>query len=344
MADTARGGPLRHPLFRAIWVAGLVSNVGTWMHDVGASWLMTSLAPSYLMVALIQAATSLPLFLFALPAGALADIVDRRRLLIVTQLWMLAAAATLGALTLAGQTGPWTLLLFTALLGVGGALMGPAWQAIIPEVVPRTEVPAAIALGGVSINLSRIAGPAIGGLIVAAAGPWAVFVMNAVSFLAVAGVLYRWKREPPDTGLPPEHMVGAITAGVRYVRHTPALRAVLIRAGAYILFASAFLALLPLLAREQLKLQASGYGVLMGCMGGGAVLGSALLPRLRARFGASVIVACASLLVAVTLMTLASVRLLPVLYVAVALGGMAWASNMITFNVAVVGGVPAWVR
>src|SRR5689334_13618755 len=172
--------PLREPLFRALWIASVASYVGTWMHDVGASWLMTSLAPSPLMVALVQAATSLPVFLFALPAGALADVVDRRRLLLFTQAWMMVAAATLGALTVAGVTGPWLLLAFTFLLGTGGAMNGPAWQAVTPELVPRAEVPAAVALSGVGVNLARAVGPALGGFVVAAGGPGAAFLLNGV--------------------------------------------------------------------------------------------------------------------------------------------------------------------
>src|SRR4051812_7684631 len=154
--------PLRYPVFRALWIAAVVSNIGTWMQSVGGAWLMTSLTPSTTMVALMQSATSLPVFLVGLPGGALADIVDRRCLLLFTQVWMLAVAGGLAAFTLLGWTTPWVLLAFTFALGVGAALYAPVWQAIQPELVPRSEVPAAVALGGVSINASRAIGPALG--------------------------------------------------------------------------------------------------------------------------------------------------------------------------------------
>jgi MFS family permease len=195
-AITSAWSPLRQPLFRALWLAAVTSNIGTWMQSTGAVWLMTSLTPSPLMVALVQTATSLPFFLLALPAGALADVVDRRRLLLGTQGWMLTAAALLGLLTLVGTTTPWTLLALTFLLGLGTAVNTPGWQAITPDLVPRPELPAAVALGGVAVNLARAVGPALGGLIVAAAGAGAVFLLNAASFVGVMIVLYRWHPSP----------------------------------------------------------------------------------------------------------------------------------------------------
>src|ERR1043166_7267616 len=185
--------PLYQPLFRALWIATVVSNVGTWMHNVGAAWLMTSLAPSPTMVALVQAATSLPVFLVGLPAGGPADVVGRRRVLLVTQGWMLAAAAALGALTLAGVATPWGLLVLTFALGLGAAMNAPAWQAIVPELVARTELQSAIALNSVGFNIARVIGPALGGLVIAGASAGAVFLLNAASFLGVMIVLYRWQ-------------------------------------------------------------------------------------------------------------------------------------------------------
>ncbi|MCA1596814.1 MAG: MFS transporter [Chloroflexi bacterium] len=219
--------PLRYGAFRALWIAAVASNLGTWMHNVGAVWLMTSLTPSALIIALVQTAGSLPVFLLSLPAGALADLVDRRRLLLISQAWMLAAAAGLGVLTMFHLIGPWTLLLFTFLLGVGGALNGPAWQAIMPELVPRRELTGAITLNGAGWNLARAVGPAIGGLIVAISGPAAVFLLNAASFVGVLMVLYRWKRKPRLTVSPAERTLGAIRAGARYTRHAPDFQAVL---------------------------------------------------------------------------------------------------------------------
>ncbi|HEV7798861.1 MAG TPA: MFS transporter, partial [Pyrinomonadaceae bacterium] len=188
--------PLSDPLFRALWLAAVASNIGTWMHNVGADWLMTSLAPSPWMVALMQTAENAPLFLLALPAGALADIVDRRRLLLYTQAWMLLSAVSLAVLTFLGLTTPWILLLLIFALGLGAALNAPAWQAIIPDLVPRSQLPAAVSLNSVAFNIARAVGPALGGILVAAVGSWAVFLLNSLSFVGVILVLYRWKREP----------------------------------------------------------------------------------------------------------------------------------------------------
>src|SRR4051812_28285668 len=254
------------------------------MHDVGAAWLMTSLDPSPLLVALLQTAASRPIFFLALPAGALADIVDRRRLLLATQLWMFGVAATMGVLTLLGVTSPWLLLALTFALGLGTALNAPAWQAVPAEVVSREELPAAAALGGVGINLARAVGPAVGGIVVAAAGPGAVFLINAASFVATMYVLYRWEREPHPSVAPAERFVGALRAGWRYVRHAAAFRAVLVRTAAAIVFASSVWALLPVVARSELDLSALQYGLLLGSLGAGAVGGAVLLPAVRRRF------------------------------------------------------------
>ncbi len=186
--------PLRSPVFRAVWIALVASNIGTWMQSVGAAWLMTSLTPSPLLVALMQTATSLPILLFGLPAGALADVVDRRKLLLVTESWLLLVALTLGLLTLAGLMSAWTLLALIFLMGLGAALDGPAWQAVVSDLVERQELPSAVSLNIVGFNVARAVGPALGGLVVAAAGPAAVFMLNAVSFLAVLVVIYRWRR------------------------------------------------------------------------------------------------------------------------------------------------------
>src|SRR5437867_9381076 len=254
------------------------------MHDTSAAWLMTGLAPSPLMVSLMQTATSLPFFLLALPAGALADIVDRRRLLLVTQAWMLVAATALGVCTVAGLTGPWLLLSLTFCMGLGNALNAPAWQAMILDLVPRQELAGAVALGGISVNVARAIGPALGGLLVAALGAGWVFLLNAASFLGVVVVLARWQREAPSRSrLPPEDVPGAMRAGVRYVRHSAPFHAVLARTAAFVVPASALWALLPLFARRGLGLSATGYGLLLGCLGAGAIAGAAILPRVRER-------------------------------------------------------------
>jgi MFS family permease len=322
----------------------VASNVGTWMQNVGAAWLMTSLAPSPSMVALVQAATTLPVFLLALLAGALADVVDRRRLLLITQSWMLLAAASLGVLTIIGATTPWVLLALTFALGLGVAMNGPAWQAIIPELVSRDDLHAAVALNGVGFNLARAVGPALGGVIVATAGSGAVFLINAASFVGVVIVLYRWPRAARKTQFPTEDVLGAMRAGLRYVRHAPDLRAVLVRSGVFIFCGAALWALLPLLARSELGLGATGYGVLLGCLGAGAVLCAAVLPRLQKSLRNDPLIAVATLLFAAATLTLAYVHNFPTLCAAMIAGGSAWMALMSSFNVSAQTSVPAWVR
>ncbi len=235
--------PLRQPVFRALWIATIVSNLGTWMQNVGASWLMTALSPSPLIIAMVQAATSLPMFLLALPAGALADIADRRRLLLITQFWMLAAAAALSAVTYAGAMTPVLLLSLTFMMGVGTAMNGPAWQAIVGDLIGPRELGAAVSLNSAAFNLARAVGPALGGILLARTGAGTVFLLNALSFMGVLFVLYGWKSKARESVLPAERFVGAIRAGVRYARHASPVHAVLIRTAAFILFGSAIWAL-----------------------------------------------------------------------------------------------------
>jgi MFS family permease len=336
--------PLRRPTFRALWIAAVVSNVGTWMHDTAAAWTMTGLSPSPIMVSLMQTATSLPFFLLALPAGALADVVDRRRMLLVTQAWMLAAATALAALAFAGAITPPGLLGLSFALGIGAAMNAPAWQAITPELVPRAELPAAVALGGISINVARAVGPALGGALVAAGGPGAVFLLNACSFLGVLLAIALWRRERPAATLPPERVFGAVRAGARYVRHATALHAVLVRSAVFVLPASAVWALLPLVARRSLGLDATGYGIVLGGLGAGAITGALVLPPLRSRVPLERLLGAATLLFAATSGGLALVPSLPPALGLTFAGGFAWMVMMSSVSIAAQEGVPAWVR
>jgi len=314
------------------------------MQNVGAAWLMTTLTASPIMVALVQAATSLPVFLVALPAGALADVVDRRRLLLVTQMWMLLAAAVLGVLTILDAVNPWMLLGFTAALGLGAAMNAPAWQAIVPELVAPSKLQAAVALNAAGFNVARAIGPALGGVIVATSGPGPVFVLNAASFVAVLWVLYKWQRERHEGRLPAEHVIGAMRAGMRYARHAPALQVVLIRTGVFILCGAALWALLPLVARQQLGLGAVGYGVLLGCLGAGAILGAALLPRIKEKVSLDTLVAGAASLFAAATIILAYVDDVYLVGAAMLAGGIAWITLMSSFNAAAQKAAPEWVR
>lgn len=344
IAPTSAWSPLVYPLFRALWLASLVSNIGVWMQNVGAAWLMTSLSPSPLLVALMQAATSLPVLFLGFPAGAIADIVDRRRMLLVTQIWTVAIALALTATTAADLMTPWLLLAFTFALGIGAAMYTPVWQAIIPELVPSEELPSAITLGGVSINLARAVGPAVAGILVALAGPEAVFLLNALAMLVVLVVLLRWRRSPTTNPLPPEHMLGALRAGVRYLHHSPTLQAVLIRTGAFISCASALWALLPIFARQNLGLDAMGYGLLMGCVGAGAILGAGFLPKIRQRLSLNHLVMGATALFAATTLVFTAIQNLWLLCVVMLVGGLAWVTLMSSLNVAAQTSVPSWVQ
>jgi MFS family permease len=314
------------------------------MHDTAAAWTMATLAPSPIMVSLMQTATSFPFFVLALPAGALADVVDRRRLLLATQGWMLAGATALAALAFANAITPQRLLILSFALGIGAAMNAPAWQATTPELVPRAELPAAIALGGISVNVARAVGPALGGALVAAGGPGAVFLVNAASFLGVLVVIARWRRDRVPGPLPPERVLGAVRAGARYVRHATELHAVLVRSAVFVLPASAVWALLPLVARQSLGLDAAGYGVVLGGLGAGAITGAFALPRLRARVRLERLLAVATLLFASTSVGLALVRTLPPALVLTFAGGIGWMLVMSSLSVAAQEGVPSWVR
>lgn len=342
--------PLRIPIYRRLWAASLLSNVGTWMQNVAAVWLMTSLTTSATLVALVQSATALPMLLLAVFAGALADVADRRRLIIATQLVSFLVALGLGALALAGLVTPWVLLGLTAALGLCSALYLPASQAINPELVPREELPNAVALGGVSLNGARAVGPALGGALVAATGPGAVFLVNAASFLGVAAAAWSWRREAPRRTLPAERLIGALRAGFRFSRHSPQLRVVLVRAAAFVAAGSATMALLPVVAKHHLQLGATGYGALLGCIGAGALLGAALLPRLRSRLGRGGLLVAGTLgYAAGTAGTALATRFEGTAAFAVAvpallLSGLAWISTLATLNTAAQTSVPAWVR
>jgi len=240
---------LATPAFRALWIAALVSNLGTWIQDVGEVWTMTSLTSSPLLIALVETATTFPVFALAIPAGAIADVLDRRRFLLVSQGWMLTVALVMFVMVWVGTMSTTLLLLLIALLGVGTALTLPALSAIIPEIVPRSQLSSAVTLNGITVNVARALGPAIGGLLVAAVGPAATFGLNALSFVGMIVVLTLWRRPVSGGTLPPEDVVGAMRVGLRYLRHEPDMRAVLARVAGFALPASAIFALLPVLAR-----------------------------------------------------------------------------------------------
>jgi MFS family permease len=283
--------------------------------------------------------------LFAVPAGAIGDLVDRRRFVLVAQLFMLVAATALGALTIAGLATPWLLLALLFAVGTGQALTSPTWQTMQPELVPADERPQAIALGAVNQNLARAVGPALGGLLIVVTSAGWVFVVNAATFLAVLAVVYRWRGGAhPPSALPPEHTASAIRAGGRYVANSPILRAVLLRAGLFVFFASALWALLPVIAHSRLKLGSGGYGVLLGAVGVGALAGAFALPRLRGRCSADQIAVGASVTLGGVALVLALVHAAVLVGIALAVGGLAWILTLATLNSVYQTSLPGWVK
>jgi MFS family permease len=343
-ASASGWAPLRRPVFRALWLAQLVGNTGTWMQTVGAQWLMGDLGGGALAVALVQAATTLPVFLLVVPAGALGDILDRRRLLLAGQALMCAGAAGITATTAAGRTTPPLLLGLIAVMGVGQALSVPSFQAIQPELVSRSEVPQAAVLNGANFNVARAVGPALGGLLIAAAGPAATFAFNTVSFVGVLAVLYRWRRPPDHRPLGAEHVVAAIRAGARYIVNAPRFATVLARSALFMIFASGLWALLPAVARGPLRLGAGGYGVLLAGVGIGAVAGAFVVGRLRERIGANALVNGSMVVYGLSMVVVGiGQRPGPVL-VALVAAGAAWIGVQSTLNAAAQMLLPAWIR
>src|SRR2546421_5810622 len=337
--------PLHIAAFRAIWFASLAANVGTWFQNVGGVWLMTRFTASPLLIALMQTATTLPVFLVGFPAGALADIVNRRRLLLATQGLILAAAAALSVLTFAGLMNAPLLLGFTFVLGLGAVLANPAWQAVNTELVPPDELSEAVTLSSVSYNLARAVGPALAGLIIAVAGPAAVFLLNAIAFLYVVVVLSRWHPAPHRAVLPAERLIGAMRTGVRFVQNSPEMQTVLIRTFFFIFFISGLWALLPVIVRQDLRLGAPGYGLLLGCIGVGAVVGAAMLPQIQRKIPVvdrQVIISTVAM--ALVMIAFSYLRNLLILCLIATIGGTAWIMLVSSFNVAAQEAAPTWVR
>jgi predicted MFS family arabinose efflux permease len=336
--------PFRHRAFAAMWSAQFVSNIGSWMQTVAAQWLMLSLTSSAAYIALVQTAASLPVVLFAVAAGAIGDLVDRRRFLLLAQGFMLVAAVALGVLALAGLVTPWLLLALIFAVGTGQALTSPTWQTLQPELVPPAERVQAISLGSVNQNLARAVGPAIGGVLLAATSAGTVFLVNAATFIAVIAVIAWWHGTRPAQVLPREHVGEAIRAGARYVTASPALRVVLLRAALFVFFASSIWALLPLTAQSQLHLGSGGYGLLLGCVGLGAVAGAAFLPRLRARATPGSLLTVSSLGLAGVALVLGYVHIAAVVAAALAVGGLGWILALSTLNSLYQLTLPQWVK
>ena len=336
--------PLSVPVFRMLWLTWLAANTCMWMNDVATAWLMTTLTDSPALVALVQTASTLPVFLLGLPSGALADILDRRRYFMVTQFWVAAVAVVLCVAILWGGLNPYLLLALTFANGIGLAMRWPVFAAIVPELVNRQQLPAALALNGVAMNASRIIGPLVAGAIIASAGSAWVFVLNAVLSLVAGFTIMRWRRQPMPNPLGRERLTSAMRVGLQFVRESPPMRAVLWRISIFFLHATALLALLPLVARD---LQGGGAGtftLLLASMGAGAVSAAMFLPRLRQMMSLDQLVARGTLLQA---LATAVVAIAPNVYVAVPamlVGGAAWITTANSLTVAAQLALPNWVR
>jgi MFS family permease len=335
--------PLKVKLFRALWTASLISSIGGWMQTVGAQWFLVESHSDAALVALIQTASAAPFLILGIPSGVLGEFVNRRKLLIAVQSSLVAVGVVLSVVTLVGGMTPWLLLAFTFLLGAGSAIQGPAYQALVPEIVSRPLIPSAAALSSIGVNIARSIGPAIAGLAVAAIGIPFVFALNALSFAVFLVVLVAWRGyEPPVRR--PEPFLEATRAGIRYVWNAGVVRRVMVRLALFIVPASALWALLPLLASQQLGLDSNGYGLLLAAVGIGSVGGAFVIPRARARLGSNVTVMIASAVFGVVIVVSALSRSLPVTLVVLVFGGVGWIAVIASLNGSVQAFLPAWVR
>ncbi|WP_140918626.1 MFS transporter [Limnobaculum xujianqingii] len=337
--------PLRNRVFFMLWMATLFSNIGTWMNDVGAGWLMTNLSPDPVMIAAIQAMTTLPVFLLALPAGAIADIFDKRKLLIFVNILMLCAATLLAILVYLNVISIGWLLFITFILGAGAAFLGPAWQAIVPSLVEPQELKAGIALNSMGINISRAIGPALAGILISQVGLYLPFLLNAISFIAIILAVWLWKgEEKSEQNLPAESVIAAMISGLRYARYSPALIKTIIRAASFFIFASAYWAMLPLVARISLQGDATLYGILTTSIGIGAVCGAFSLSSLRERFSTGTLITLGTVGTSIVLLIFAVAVSKYLAILASAIAGFSWIITLSTLMVSAQTALPNWVR
>ena len=344
LATPAALAPLKQPVFRGLWLAWLAANMTMWMNDVAAAWLMTSLTTSPVMVALVQTASTLPVFLLGLPSGALADILDRRRYFAATQLWVSVNALVLAGLSLSGHLTAPVLLALTFSNGIGLALRWPVFAAIVPQVVSRTDLPAALTLGGISMNLSRVVGPVLAGALLSAFSPAAVFVLNTLLAGAAFVLILRWKSTPRSSALPGERFVGAMRVGLAYTLQSPRLKVILLRIFLFFLQSTALVALLPLVARGLHGGGAGTFTVMMSCVGAGAIVAALYFPRWRERFNRDQFVRGGTLAHAALSCLVVGVPEIWVALPAMVLIGMAWISVANSLTVAAQVAMPDWVR
>ena len=344
VVEASPWAPLGQRVFRWLWAGVLITYLGFWMQTVGAQWLLVNTPNAGATVALVQTATTLPVMLLALPAGVIADAFDRRWLLLTVQVYVFVVAGTLATLTAAGLVTPALMLIFTFLLGLGGAVQLPTWQAVIPELVPRSQLGAATRLEMVGINVGRAAGPALAGLLIAVSGVPAVFAANALSVVFFAVALLFWRRSTSESRGRRERFVPALRAGARYVWYEPVVRRILLRAVLFIAPGTALWALLPLVARVRLGLGAGGYGALFAALGIGAISTAVLVGPIRAKLGTNRLLAAAGIVYALALVVVVSVPSFVAVLGTLLFAGLAWTSVISTLNAELQLFLPAWVR
>ena len=343
-AATSAWSPFRHTAFTVLWTVTVISNVGGWISSAASGWLMTSLNPSPLVVSLVQVASTLPMFLAAIPAGALADVIDRRKFLIAANVATVAVSAVYAAIVQLGAATPLNLLLFTFINGLTGAFMSPAWQSIVPQLVPKADLQPAITANSVGVNVSRAVGPALGGIIIARLGIAAPFWIDAVSTVGVIGALIWWRSAQAAERLPAERFGSAMRAGFRYARNNPHLRATLVRAVAFFFFATAYWALLPLVTREQIAGGPDLYGYLLGAIGASAVGGAFALPWLTRKLEADALVAAGTVGTAIATALFGLAGSPAVALAASIIAGVSWIAPISGLSVSAQMALPEWVR
>lgn len=337
--------PLVYPVFRYLWIATMVSNIGTWMQNVSAAWVMTSLTTSSIMVALLQAATSLPVVFFSVPAGAMADIFNRRKLMMVIQIFLVAVAGLGTTLYFMGMMTPFLLLLLTFTIGTGTAFNAPAWFSTTPEIVPHEDLSEAITLNGISVNSARAIGPALAGIVISVYSPGFAFAMNAISFVGLIFALMQWNYKPSrSTTFPSERFFGSMKAGIRYVRQSSQMHNIFLHAGGFFIFSSALWALMPLIARNELHLHATGYGVLLTSMGLGSISSAFILPFVRDKLNRNQLVFAGGIIYALGLLLLGSVPNIIFANLALFATGVAWITTVSSLHHTAQTSTASWVR
>jgi MFS family permease len=343
--NTSIFAALRNPVYRTLWLAGILSGTCVGAHDCAATWVMSKLSPSPIFLSLMSTVASLPFFLFTLPAGALADIVDRRKLLCLMNLWLAMAAGTLAVLGSLQLLNPYLILACIFLIGVGFALNAPAWTAVVPEVVPDEDLPSAATLSGLQLNLSGIIGPAVGGLLLPVVGANWLFTINAICFLVVIHAILQWKRNEKPNQLPLESFFESFFTAIRYVRYAPGIQIVLARNVLFAFFISLIPALVPVVGLKELKLSAAGCGILFSSMGAGSVLGAVfVMPLVRKHFSPNALTLIANLAIAMVYVLMALVRDQNLFMVVAALAGVGWTLSASELWVAGQRAMPSWAR